>query len=118
MASASLLPRPSPSRLKPPQPSPATLARRPVRPSATYSILQRAHLGRHAFGEETHRKLDRLCLGGAETRLGLSWGQTEAQLSSPWSPPEAVRVSEGAGPCAGMSSRAGLSPTTRRWQRM
>src|SRR5262245_9624661 len=39
MASASVLPRPSPKRLFPPQPSPATLTRSPVLPSVTYSIM-------------------------------------------------------------------------------
>jgi hypothetical protein len=37
-ASASLLPVPRPSRLKPPQPNPATLTFSPVRPSVVYSI--------------------------------------------------------------------------------
>ena len=38
IASASLLPVPSPKRLKPPQPSPATLTLSPVRPSVVYSM--------------------------------------------------------------------------------
>src|SRR6266851_1129842 len=38
IASASLLPVPSPNWLNPPQPSPATLTRSPVRPSVVYSI--------------------------------------------------------------------------------
>src|SRR5262245_15287376 len=39
MASASVLPCPSPKRLLPPQPRPATLTRSPVLPSVTYSII-------------------------------------------------------------------------------
>src|SRR5438046_4875716 len=38
IASVSLLPVPRPSRLKPPQPRPATLTLRPVRPSVVYSM--------------------------------------------------------------------------------
>src|SRR5271156_2116731 len=39
IASASLLPRASPSCLHPPQPSPATPTRNPVLPSVVYSII-------------------------------------------------------------------------------
>src|SRR4029434_9021165 len=63
MASASVLPRPSPRRLFPPQPRPATLTRSPVWPSMTYSInvslyseKSNCHLtaaSRHA-GQELH----------------------------------------------------------------
>ena len=40
IASASVLPVPSPYWLNPPQPSPATLTLSPVRPSVVYCMLQ------------------------------------------------------------------------------
>src|SRR5690242_14247351 len=43
-ASSSVLPCGMPSRLKPPQPSPATLTLRPVLPSVVYSICVAAFL--------------------------------------------------------------------------
>src|SRR5262249_51638986 len=54
-ASAVLLPVPSPRRLKPPQPRPATLTLSPVRPSVAYSMRPPDFSGSPGAPDGEHR---------------------------------------------------------------
>src|SRR5271169_5878929 len=65
-ATASLLPVPRPIRRHPPQGSPATITRNPVRPSATYSISADTQTRHYALRKKAHRALHRVCLRGSE----------------------------------------------------
>src|ERR1041385_6788273 len=86
-ASSSDLPCGMPSRLKPPQPSPATLTLRPVLPSVVYSIAlrpfcQNKPTGRRPIGFLVHRgslatpaRLELATLGlGNQCSIQLSYG--------------------------------------------